>query len=250
MVNESVFAPSAIPYRVLIEGENACGKTNNAVWSAVEVLKDIQRPTSIVAYLQLIESGSQPQFSELIQEGKLPRECLPRLDWRHITVWEELEKALKEYMVKKPGLLIIDPLHWTQTLTRRFLRRKNIERGFFMDGSKQVPIDEPEIFDIAGYAFGPANDREMWVLETLQSIGCNIIATINPVGFLKDDKVAMVEGAFDNILKVTKRNEKGVDKYFAFPKKVRGARWTKSQEFEVPSGISAATIMRALASVK
>lgn len=221
------------------------GKTNTCIRFAAEMLAAGQRG----AFLDMVELGSALQVSRLAATGEFKADWAPRIDFHHVKTYVELEEYLKWALTasgnQKPQFLVVDPFHYVQPLARHHVKQAYLDQGFYESGGKVITIKNRDAFDLAGYMYGAANDREQRVRDLLLGVGCTVVATINPY-FLKDEKVAVIEGAFDTVLNVSvKRDAKKVH-YFMQVKKARGISWTNAEEQEIYEGTHAIQIFRAL----
>jgi len=190
--------------KILLEADSGAGKT----YACVKCAEAVSLNNKKVLYLDVDEGATL----ELLN---LSDEVLENITYINIDNYSDLYKILK-HKAENYYLVIIDMLYpHLKDWARHHVREALLKQGYYYLGEKKVPITNPETFDLRGFMYSLANNKEKEIFIILRKLKPHIICTAYP---LDDDKKNQIRGYFDIVLQIFNTNEGRVAKVL----KVRG----------------------------
>ena len=189
--------------KILIEGNSGSGKT----YTAIHSLKYIKAP---ILYID-IDDGASFELLTLSDEE------LEHFELVRATTYDELMNILND-IPNNVYTVVIDLLHpLIRDMCRTHVKNQLLKVGYYYHGEKKIYIEDKNTFDLKGFLYGIANNREKDILWKLRKLPQNIVCLSHP---LEDKDRNMVRGFFDICLTTTLSTEG----YVAKVNKSRGGK--------------------------
>ncbi|MDK2824697.1 MAG: hypothetical protein PWP71_2615 [Clostridia bacterium] len=179
--------------KTLLEADSGAGKT----YACVKCAEAVSENGGKVLYLDVDEGA-------MLELLNLDDNALENITYLNISSYAQLNNILKK-KAENYDLVIIDILYpHLKDWARHHVREALLNQGYYYLGEKRIPIDNPETFDLRGFLYSIANNKEKEIFILLRKLKSHIICTAYPID---DDKKNQIRGYFDIVFQIFHTHE-------------------------------------------